>query len=645
MSIIKIVANGIALDVVKDTLTIKKENNIFIPDFKVNHSTYPFLIIENENTRRALGTRDITSVLRTKVVPVTVFEMGERYYGELQILSNLPGQRKCNLKYGSDVLKIMERKLAELLPVVSIIPGVTNPVPFTEEAIAVTPGYQNWQGYPAQFAGKIYPEVKYQFPTMAWPKKFSDTAPEPDDEWFLYQGNYNTFVKPSGNFLLNMFSVSGSLGQDITVLNKQVPSPQLFLLAVLEYAFATIGYKIAGDFTADEFIKRILLLSTKNNLCKVNITPSQQYFSFSDFDFFGSVLYFNQYRTRIPATSAGTYTITYRIQEPLRPGGITNNHRTMFRYGYNGDTPYLFYNDNDPNNLIFEGTFTVDVTQEDIDTATEPLYITLLYYRQESFTADPIQMLINWSNGSKPFYEMHPTIQLGRYAPDWSLSNYVNEIKKKFCLDVRFDDLAKVAYFNFADKVIINPAKHIAVKSLAVNDPTPPEYIGFILKHENDTDPYIYVDKTGATVSQDKKDIEFVETIESKFKLVPHNGTTADIATMDDVDGTGLMVYAPEADTDGFPFPLVAKSYNGRTLAFEGSLGIYNTYHRKVLQFRLNASTLEISGPFTEIEISQINKLQKIYIDSQAYIITAMEYEPATQDKYQVKLELASINF
>jgi len=63
------------------------------------------------------------------------------------------------------------------------------------------------------------------------------------------------------------------------------------------------------------------------------------------------------------------------------------------------------------------------------------------------------------------------------------------------------------------------------------------------------------------------------------------------------------------------------------------------------LQFRLNASTLEISGPFTEIEISQINKLQKIYIDSQAYIITAMEYEPATQDKYQVKLELASINF
>jgi|GEM_PF-6619440 len=638
MSIIKIVANGMELDVVKDSLTIKKENNIFIPDFKVSHSTFPFLIIENEKTKRALGTRDMTSVLRTKTVPVTVFEMGERYYGELQILTYPTGLRKCNIKYGSDVLKIMDKKVGELLPVVSVIPGVTNPVPFTEEALEVTPGYLNWQGYPAQFAGKIYPEVNYQFPTMYWPKKFNDDTPETDDEWYFYQGNYNAFAKPSGSFKMNFYTIAD---QNVTIINTQVPSPQLFLLAVLEYCFATIGYKIAGDFVQSDFIRRILLLSTKTNLCKVMIAPEQQYFDFSNMVQIEQVLFYDQYIYSIPANAAGTYTFNYRVHEPLRPGGISyDEHRSLLRYGFDEDSPYIYYNANDPANLIFEGSFTIDVSQEQIGKN-----IVIAYYGHHNLQGTPVSFFISWSNNSKPFQLMHPTIALGRYTPDWTLSTFINEVKKKFCLDVRFDDLAKVAYFNFADKVITHPAKHIALKSLAVDDYTPPENIGFILKHGNDQDPFIYVDKIGVTVNLDKTEADFVETIESKFKLVTHNGTTADLSTMDDIDGTGLMVYNPDPDAEGFPFPLIAKSYNGRTLAFEGSLGIYNTCYRKVLQFRLNASTLEISGPFTETEISQINKLLKIYIDSQAYVITAMEYEPATQDKYQVKLELASINF
>lgn len=638
MSIIRIFANSIELDVVKDTLNIKKENNIFIADFKVNHSSFPFLVIENEKTKKALGPRDITSVVKKTIVPVIVFEMGERYYGELQVLNYPAGVRKCNIKYGSDVLKIMDLKLADLLPSVSVIPGATNPVPFTEESTDVVPGYINWASYPAQFAGKIYPETKYQFPTMSWPKKFNEETPEPDEEWFWYRGNYNSFNKPSGNFMQNLYTVEG---QTVTVLNYQVPSPQLFLLSVLEYAFNGIGYKIAGDFVSSAFIRRILLLSTKTNLCKVMVAPPPQYFDFSDMVYVGQVLYFDYYHYSIAATVAGTYTFNFRVQEPQREGGISyNENRSMLRYMFDGDSPYLYYNANDPANLLFEGTFTIEVSEEQIGKQ-----IQILYYGHHFLTGVPVQFDVNWSNTSKPFYEMHPTIALGRYAPDWSLSTYINEIKKKFCLDVRFDDLAKIAYFNFADKVIINPAKHIALKSLAVDDFNPPEITGFVLKHDNEVDPYVYIDQNGMAINQGNVQSDFIEVISSKFKLVPHNGTTADLSTIEDVDGTGLMLYAPEDDTEGFPFPLISRSYNGRTLDFEGSMGIYNTCFKKVLRFRLNASTLEISGPFTETEISQINKLQKIYIDSQAYVIMAMEYESAMQDKYQVKLELASITF
>jgi hypothetical protein len=43
MSLIKIIANGIELDFVKETLTIRKENNALIRNFKVSHSNFPFL--------------------------------------------------------------------------------------------------------------------------------------------------------------------------------------------------------------------------------------------------------------------------------------------------------------------------------------------------------------------------------------------------------------------------------------------------------------------------------------------------------------------------------------------------------------------------------------------------------------------------
>ena len=641
MSVIRIIAGGIELDFVKESLTIKKENNAFIQDFKVSHSSYPFLIIENERTKQALGTRDITSVLKKKVIEVTVIEMGTRFYGELQVLSNLNGYRKCNVRYGTDLLKILGKKLSELLPVVSVIPGEEDPVPFTEESFEMVPGYDNWEEYPIPFAGKIYPEVKYQFPQMAWPYKFWDERPEDtEEEWYWYGGFYNLFSQDPLYFKDNRVDIDGEFGQEININNVNVPAPQLFLLGILEYAFATIGYSIAGALLDDEFAKRVLVLSTKSNLCKVTVTPQEQVIGFSDFVFEGNVnIVYNYYEWILVPDAAGTYTFKYSITEPLRAGNVTNNNiHSMLVYIFDGVGTNVYTNTNQADELHFEGEFSVTVEESQVGQS-----IRVRWLLHAGSSGNPVSFDIRWGNAAKTFNMMHPTIPLGRYAPEWTLAEYINEVKKLFALDITFDSLAKVINFNFASALITNPAKHVALKSLAIKEYDTPEYIGFVLKYGNDQDNFLYIDKAGAVLNQESEN-EFVEPIESKFKLVPHNKFTADLSTIEDKDGVGLMIYNPEA-SESFVLPVISKDYNGQTLEWNGPLGLYSLYWKKVLQFRLNASGLEISGPFTETEISQITRLQKIYIDHQAYVVLQLEFKETRQENYLVRLQLRSINF
>lgn len=636
MGIIRIIAGGLELDVVRETLAIKKENNAFINDFKVTHSTFPFLIVENEKTKTALGPRDMTSVLKRKMVPVTVIEMGERFYGELQVLTYMAGYRKCNIKYGTDLIKIMDKKLLDLLPVVSVIPGETNPEPFTEESFNVVPGYLNWQTYPVQFATRIYPEVKYQFPQLAWPKKF-DPIETADDEWFTYKGYHNCFdtVSTGIYFRPNFFSIEG---QNVSIINQNLPSPQLFLLALFDYAFANAGYTIAGSFVESAFARRILVLSTKANLCKVNLAPESQYIDFVDLQDQGNLFFYRRFNYDFIPLVSGTHIFDYHVQEQLKPGGITDqNHHSQLIYIQDGKGVNVYFNINDPDHLIYEGRFEITVTDEQIG---EPIKIQWLRWFED--TGEPELFLVRWSVEGKPFNMMHPTIPLGRYAPEWSLSDAINEVKNFFCLDITFDNLAKKVYFNFASDLLTKPAQHIANKSLAINDYDTPEFTAFILKNGNDQDNFLYIDKAGTTLNQNIES-DLVGKMESKFKLVPNNGYTADISTIDDKEGVGLMLYDPKGEIN--EIPLVASAYNGRTLEWEGGLGIYNMYWKKALRFRLNASMLEITGPFTEVEIYKMNQAQKLYIENQSFVIYAMEYSETSQGSYIVTLQLGSINF
>jgi hypothetical protein len=635
MASIQIFANGIVLDFVHDSLTVNRENNAFITDFKVSHSSFPFLIIENTRTKEALGPREIASLGKKKVVDVVVIESGQTYSGQLCTLNYINGFRKCDLKYGSSALSILDKKLSGLLPVLSIIPGFVNPVPFTETALSTVPGYLLFPEFAAAQLGKIFPEVNYTFPMMFWQDKFGE-ALEVDDEWFPYQNYYNHLRGGNGNYVPNYFTI---IGDNVIVSNGNVPSPQLFALGVLKMAFEGIGWTIAGDFVTSAFARRLLVLSSKDNLCAVPVAANPHYFNYSNF-VYSAFLPYRFYRHTFTPDSAGEYYLNYHSIEPLRPGGIApDNPLTYLAIKHDGNTTPLYKNFNEPGTLDFSGQHTFIITEEQLGQT-----ITIEWGRHNT-TPDvpPLFFEFAWGMTGKTFYMMHPTLELGRYAPDWNLAEFINELKLKFCLDVALDDLSQVATFNFAKDILISPNKFVTAKKLTISEYAPPENFGIVMKGP-EGDPFILITPEGVT-NNSAPESDYIEKIESKFKLVPNNSLTADIGAAEDKDGVGLMIYDPQLPENAGDVvrPLISPDYNGYTLSIAGTRGTYNTYWREVIQMKLHGSTLTMEGPFTDQEVRQLQRMQKTHINNQEYIILGIELKATLQGNNQVKFNLQSV--
>lgn len=638
MALIRIFANGIELDFVNDTLTLKEENNAFITDFKATYSTYPFLIIENQKAKAALGPKNLASVRKKKVVPVVVLQAGQRYYGELIVTAYLNQYRKCDIKYGSSILAIMSTKCADLLPIIEIT-GSSTVYPYAEEYYQTVPGYEAWQTYPLDFNRKIYPEVKYGFPQMRWDNQFFEETPEEGDEWEDYAFFVNRYSKPDQNFRKNYFIVTGD---SIAVHNENVPAPQLFLLGLLEYIFTSQGWKIAGDFVTNDFVRRLMVLSQKNNLCKVNVGPAPQSFGFGDFTYIDDFVGKHYFRYSFTPEAAGDYEISYAAIEPNRPGGVHQSSPLSFLKHSASSNPItgsgtnIYSNFNDPDEIGFQGTFTLTI---DDDMAGHPYYFH--YGIDTGNEATPPTISVVFNKQSEVFNMMHPTINLGRYAPDWDVATLLNHIKNAFCLSISFEELSKTASFNFAQDTVTAGEKFRVKDPLAFSEEAPPDYAGFVLKYANDTDAFIYIDTAGTQLNYNP-DSDYVLPITSDFKAVDHNGTTAVLDAMEDKDGTGLMVYDPD-DEDGFTVPYIAREYNGRTTAITGYGGLYNQYWRKMLAMRLNGSKITVEGAFTGQELAQINALHRVYMGKQAYIVLNTESNQTRQDNFTVKMELMAV--
>lgn len=631
MSLIKIMVNDIEIDFVKETLSIKKENNALSRDFKVSHSSFPFLIIENGNTKKALGTRDLASVNKIKTIAVAVFEGGKKYTGELQILSYISGFRKCNLKYSTKIIDIVNLKISTFMPIVSVIPEETNPIPFTEIAQSVVPGYENWKMYPLAFLDKSFPEVKFQFPTMKWQNKYG-LGLESTDEWFKYQGEVNKYDENVTEFIQNTYTENEF--EVLDVLNKNVASPQIYLLAPLFYALKSIGFVPEGDFYTNTFIKRLLLLSSKTNLTKISLTkaPDNILFSGSPVTVISRFPNFTkQYTEAYTINSAGTYVLNYSF--------TLSGPRTYNGYGtYNlqistsaDDTMQSVFKVKE----VIGASTVISGTHEITFDAPGTLY---LKYQAIGGTLPISYSLTVAKAAEKTFHEMHPTIQLGRYLPDWTFGTYLNALQTFFNLEINVDDLTKKMSLTFNEEEISSGEKIILKKSFEITSYEAMPYSAFLLKYANDEDDALWISKEGLQ-KHTTQTSDFLEKLESKFKFVPNTYTSVLSEELDSKNGIGLLIYNPE------DYPYTSDNFSGQNLKLQGEKGVYEVFWKTTLKFRLNGSVLEMAGPLTEVELNKIINLKRIFVDNQEYIIALLEYSETQQDNFEVKFNLQSVTF
>lgn len=635
MSLIKISANGIAINFVKETLTIRKENTALSRDFSVNHNSVPFLVIEDENAKTALGPKDITSINKPKTVEVMVNEGGFNYFGELQILSYPNGFRKCNLKYATELLTIMNRKISEFMPVISVS-GDTTPIPYSESSPAIVAGHDEWQDFVADLIDKNFPDVKYQFPKMEYKALYGDDLTE-EDSWWAFGNTIN-------NYNDDMELVENLYVQDETsvdVLNRNSISPQVFLLAPLFYALQSIGFKIAGGFYDNEFIRRLVILNLKSQMCEVVIYPE----NYSDLTFDGSwdewglIFPYTHYRKLedVAQPDATTILVQYRFVLPEQLLSGAPEVKTSFRvqsipYGFGTTVTEVAFNaDTNSANQVFEGEIELNVVSGGV---LRFLYISL-------YQEMPVEYEIKFgTKGAERTYQMmHPTIHLSRFVPDWTVASYINAIKNFFNLEITIDDFMKTLSINFNEQKISDAEKIIIAKSLHVATYDQAPFNAFLLKYENDEDAALWITSEGAEIYSAQRS-DFSETLDSKFKFVPSNGYTAKLSVeLAEKDGVGLMIYNP------LNAPFISSEFEGQTLKIDGVGGIFDVFWKKFLKFRLNGSILEMAGPFSDTELAKILKLQRIYIDHQEYIIASTSYSETKQDNFLVKFSVVSVNY
>lgn len=637
MGIIRIVKDGIELSYVKETLSIRKENNSLIRDLKVSHSNYPFLLPENKNLKLALGPRDITSLNKTKSITVQVYENDVLYTGELQILSYLKGYRKANLKFASPVLSIMNKKISEFMPTVSVTGATTGIPDFVEESTEVFTGDASWPSYVAGFINQGFPAVKWNFPMMLWRNKFGENL-EADDAWIAYKNKVNFFV--DDEFQLNTYEYVSA--GEIEVVNQNVPMPQVYLLSVLHYALQSIGFTYSGDFSESAFIKKIMLLSFKDNLTKVLLkTTNTDIVWDEDWETvaIGVVPYKRKIETR-DITDSGTYTISIDFTLGAVSGSSIASFYTMVVVRRFVDSPFggwiqtdneiVFRRKNSTSGENINGEFTMDFLAGE--------RIRFDYYCIEEVM--PLDYTIGYrlANEDKDFHQMHPTIPLGRYLPNWTLATYLNNIKNWFNLKIDIDDLTKKVNLNFNENWLKNQQPEVLRKSMAIKSYDPKPFDSVLLKFENDEDTALWIDDSGAEIYTNQESTNN-ELYDCKFKYVPSENSTALLSeALDDKDGVGLIIY------DEAAAPLTSESYNGKTLKIEGTGGIYESYWKLFIRFRLNASVIEMEGAFTKTEIGKFIKTERIYTNNQDCIVSLLEYKELNSDYYRVTFKVETFN-
>ena len=624
MKSLRILVNGIELPHVREDAKIHDENSSFFDEIRVQHNTRPIRVVENEDTLKALGEFSITQAKKRKRFPCKVVIGAIRYNGVLTQNEKIAGFRKCDLKFGSEVNEIMDKKIASFFPKFSVT-GAAFPEAFKDESKELYECQEEWNTHAESLRGKIYPQVKWQMPEIAYRDRFGTDLAE-DDAHALYFG------------YINGRSISGLLKNEIIsnatyfkVHNKNVIAPQIFWLSPIFYSFQSIGYSLMGNVVNHPFFKRLLLLSENDNMVKVPVQPTGEplridLVPWTQRDVYGVIdaLPYRTYVKEIDFTpeNAGEYIVAYDFSLPLSSTfygvQIYKGNALIARAGglYGGT-------------LDGKLRFTVEEGEENTT-------YTFIYHHTQRVM--PTNFKFGWYQNLNEldFYEPHPTIDFSRYIPEWTTADYLNNFQKLFNLKIDIDDVEKTIFINFNEEDYLVNGKIVPIfKSLQIAEAKSIAAESYYLKYANDIDQGKF-----AAQHDDVKNDENTEPIETEFKYIPFAQLRHQLSQeVEDKDGVGLMLY------DSASHPGTVESYNGINLRIPGEGGIFETFYKRWILFRLNASPCVLKGPFSKTELYQISKHKKLLIDNQVWMVKSIDYKENSIALFETEIDVESVTF
>lgn len=601
LSMIKIVYNNIELKVVRETLTLTTKNTAFSDSFSLDYSQHPFLIIEDSNTVKALGSRHILSLNKLKEYEVTVFKDNKVYFGKLKVRSYVVGARKCDLVFGSELIKILDKPIANFMPTIYF----GDQVPYSESTNVEFP-QQPIVDALAIHETKSYPEVDFQFPEIYAPNFY-----DKEDSTFANYIDYlnhrdlgklkeNVITQPETNLLI--------------AENYSLFHPFIFLLSLIKYAFQNVDYNFKGSFIDANFTHSILIASKFNNNTERTIEyVGESYQLVNDFSQAadnGYVLF----EKKLSDLGMGEHGIQVDFTNIPQPVNATSNLQITARLypgsGFNSIRIFTiqpFFSggyDNGFFSIKKSGKFEVDSSNYDWKLEV------FLFHSEQGFPQSHNILIFPWYEKPKQ-YQIHPTLNLSRFSPKWTVNETLTNIKNIFNLKLDFDDSLKIVSLDFIDEYL-NSSDMVDLSNYKLEIKSYDNNQSDVFKISYANNEFVRIDKNG--VSEEPVIENDAVEIDNEFLTLPFNGTHHEL-NKEDLDTGVVLVF------NNSGVPNTTNEIDGQTLNLAGEKGIANKQWRDWVKFRQNASLVELVGKLPKHIIMKIEQKKKIFYDNIVFLV------------------------
>ncbi len=618
MKLISIYRDGVELAYIRETLSLKIDMSLFPDTLKFESNEFPFLIINNAQTDKLFGLNDI-SVDSSPYYDVTIVTSEGSIPGELQVLECFSGYRKCNVRFASKLFAESKKKIRDLMPIISVI-NANPPLPYSDKYEGVPPVPTYYQDYVDSKRRGIFPSQLWTAAQISFPTKNGDYLKQ-DDKWYKYC-RYLNGRNGEGNYYLNTLQDTPEGGE---VHNINVPTWNIFLLTPLKIICDNIGLKFPDKLLNNAFACALAFYSSETNLTEVTAGSNLRHINFGQFNWIFITTNTDPNkpswvkRWNLDITKPGRHVITYKFKayDNSYRIGLDVFNKTEPTSPYTIDIEQKdFYGREE----IFDNSFDFEVSQDDIDKQKQFQFEVRAFKDVDPFEVDHI-----YSNSilDKSGYMFHPTIELRRYLPDWTVGDYLDQLRLLFNIQFRELENNSILDIEYND-VDISHIDYVDLGSLYIESFPKNEITDLVLKFGNEVDAKMYINKESIVESRITVE-DKTKTLENKFKYVPSMITEAS----DKKDGVGLVLLSNNTD-----MPVTSIGTESLTMA-----SIYLHYYKNSTEAFLHTNRLEIEHSVTIFVLNEIQIKRKVLINKRPYLVLQLTKE-STGDLVDIKLSL-----